>query len=210
MSDRTAEPTVTDVVHALAATLPRHRHPFSRRDIPANGVYLLFESGETVTTGDGLVERIVRVGTHTGEGRLGRRLAIHYSGDRRRSVFRLHVGAALLARDDPAAPRLAEWTGAKQTPMPEVEEVVTGYLRERFTFCCIPVPDKDERLALEQAVIALLAQYPPGPPSDGWLGLHAPRPEIRRSGLWNTQHLAGVPLDAAGFARIETLAAAGR
>ncbi len=46
-----------------------------------------------------------------------------------------------------------------------------------------------ERLSLERGLIALLARYPLGPPSNEWLGRHAVHPLIARSGIWNTQHV---------------------
>lgn len=206
MPDRPEDRTAA--LHALAATLPRHRFPVSRLDIPANGVYLLFEAGETAPDGAGTVDRIVRAGSHTGEDRLARRLGAHVAGDRRRSAFRLHLGAALLARDDPADPRLAAWLGDERTPMPEVEAAVSAAVKERFTVACIPVPDKAERLALERGIVALLAQHPLAPPSGAWLGRHASPAEIRRSGLWATQHVNGDPLTKKQLTRIETLIAA--
>lgn len=205
MTDKSTDHTAT--VHALAATLPRYRFPVSRRETPASGVSLLFEEGEVALAGDSTVERIVHVGTHTGEGRLARRLGIHASGDRRGSVLRLHLGGALLARDAPGDQRLTTWYGDKRAPTPDVEEAVSALLRERFTVCCIPVTDRDERLELERGLIALLAQRPLGPPSEGWLGRHAFRLEIRRSGLWNTDHVDAKPMGEGGLKRLEAIVA---
>lgn len=55
-------------LHALCNALPRHRFPFDEQAIPRNGIYILFEKGEQAHGGD----RIVRVGTHTGENQLPR------------------------------------------------------------------------------------------------------------------------------------------
>ncbi len=78
-------------------------------DCPAGGVYFFFEDGEV--RGDGS-SRVVRVGTHaltaTSKATLWGRLRQHRghlagrdpgSGNHRASVFRRHVGAALIQRD---------------------------------------------------------------------------------------------------------------
>ncbi len=54
-----------------------------------------------------------------------------------------------------------------------------------------PGPDS-RRATLERNTIALLSNYnEPGPdsPSSGWLGRHSDRERVRRSGLWNNQHV---------------------
>ncbi len=42
-----------------------------------------------------------------------------------------------------------------------------------------------QRAVLEKAILEGLDI----PPSGGWLGLHSPNDRIRRSGLWNLDHL---------------------
>ena len=198
---------VSASVHRILAALPARRFPISRRDVPPDGIYLLYEEGETVQIEDQEFDRIVGVGTHSGEGRLARRLGIHASGDRRGSDLRLHLGSAFLAQANSADPRLRTWLGEKRTPMPDVEEAVSTLIRERFAVRCIPVSDRQERQELEQALTALLARNPVTPPSEGWLGRHAARREIRSSGLWNTQHFDAPQLNATQIARITDLVA---
>lgn len=152
---------------------------FSARDLPRNGVYFMFERGEG--------ERIVRVGTHRGEGRLYDRLRDHYGTRRsfrawrRTSDLRYHVGGALLNRDDD--PQLTAWLDRKGERMGDVEALVTERLHRDFTFRVLAVDDLDERLALERSFIATLSASPQM--SDEWLGHHAVDPRIRASGLWN-------------------------
>jgi hypothetical protein len=55
------------------------------------------------------LERIVRVGTHREQDNLQRRLRYHYSGNKNGSVFRKHIGGAILAQADPNDPRLSYW-----------------------------------------------------------------------------------------------------
>lgn len=88
----------------------------------------------------------------------------------------------------------------------ELEARITKYLRENITFVCFPVENEDERLRLEEGIIATLAQHPEFGPSPHWLGLNSPVPEIARSGLWNRQGLNGRPLTSKELERIKWLA----
>lgn len=199
---------LTQTVHNLLLGTPRLNTSADKRALPADGLYVFFERGEFVNVGDRHIERIVRVGTHRKDGRFPGRIRDHFSGNSRASVFRRHLGGALLARDDPHDLRIDPWMSGTRPDFPEVEERVGQELREQFTFCAIPVAHASEGLRLERGLIALLAQEPLGPPSRAWLGRHALRPEIRDSGLWNTQHLKAKPLDDAGLARLRDLVAA--
>ena len=187
-------PATSAAVYALVAALPRLDHCAHRDLLPANGVYLMFERGELLPSGVGAPGRIVRVGTHRIDGRLPRRIGFHFGGDRRTSVLRRHLGAALLARDGAHDPRLPAWLNPDAPALPEVEERVGEVLRDNFTFACIRVDRADERLSLERSLIALLARHPLAEPSPGWLGRHAAHPAISKSGLWNTQGLDAEPL----------------
>lgn len=136
----------------------------------------------------------MRVGTHREDGRLRLRIQNHYcsdaSGDRRQSVFRRHVGGALLRRIDPEHPELAAWLSAQGT-FPDIEAQVSHWLRESTCFRCFVVDDREERQRLESRLIALLSELPLGRPSGDWLGKYAYDGKIRRSGLWNSHHVFG-------------------
>ena len=208
IAGRDAPPGKTAVsasVHQILAALPAKRFPVSRRDVPPDGIYLLYEAGETVLIDGEEMDRIVGVGTHSGDGRLARRLGNHVSGSRRGSDLRVHLGSAILAQANSADPRLQTWLGDKRTPVPEVEEAVSALILARFTVRCIPIPDRAERQALEQALAALLARSPVAPPSEGWLGRHAAHRDIRSTGLWNTQHFDAPHLRANQLVRIAEL-----
>jgi hypothetical protein len=47
---------------------------------------------------------------------------------------------------------------------------------------------------LEASLIATFAQQALGRPSPNWLGHFAAPEPIRRTGLWNTQHLESIPI----------------
>lgn len=176
-----------------------------RLDWPRRGVYFFFEPGEY--RADGHTPRVVRVGTHavsTGsQTTLWNRLSQHRgsnhgSGNHRGSIFRLHVGTALLnARHAEFAAMAPTWgrgsNAARSIEDVEVplEAAVSRYIGA-MPFLWLAVDDApsptSERHIVESTIIALLsnaARPPIDPPSPTWLGHHADRPAIRHSGLWN-------------------------
>src|SRR3989344_2894303 len=91
-------------LHTWVRMLPIFRFPFDGEEISANGIYFLFEKGERAHGG----ARIVRVGTHTGEGQLLSRLKQHFiTPNKDRSIFRKNIGRALLSCDEDSF--LADW-----------------------------------------------------------------------------------------------------
>lgn len=198
-------------IYRVVAALPRHDHLTPRRELPTDGVYLFFERGETVSLDGATVDRIVRVGTHNRDGNFRQRIRQHYGhvssfgGNKNGSVFRLHLGGALLRRRDHRDPRLPGWEKHMGPSYPDVEEEVSRVLRETFTFVCFAVPDAADRLSLESGLIALLAQHPLGSPSSGWLGHYAAAERIRRSGLWNTSQVDAMSLTPVQLGRIAGL-----
>jgi hypothetical protein len=174
---------------------------------PTLGVYFFFEIGET-RTGSGRL-RVVRVGTHAlrpSKTTLWSRLAQHRGqrggsmpggGNHRGSVFRLHVGTALLAAgnwdDDirrtwgvgstaPAAVRRAEYP---------LERAVSDHIGA-MPFLWLGVDDPpgptSARGVIEAGAIALLSNAgrpAVDPPSPTWLGHRSDRDAVTRSGLWN-------------------------
>jgi len=181
-----------------------------RSQWPARGVYFFREPGEYRRRPSD-VPRIVRVGTHAvsanAKSTLWSRLRAHRggqdgAGNHRGSIFRLHVGAALLARDGGQIGSLPSWGLGSSAPKAvragegEHEQRVSDYLGA-MSVLWIDVPDEpgagSARAYIERNVIALLSnQFRPGdPPSDGWLGNHSPNDRIRRSGLWNLRHVDG-------------------
>ena len=77
------------IFHELVCSMKRYRFPFDESSIPQDGIYFLFEKGEI---GHG-AERIVRIGTHTGEGQLPSRLWQHFLNENKdRSIFRKNIG----------------------------------------------------------------------------------------------------------------------
>jgi hypothetical protein len=172
---------------------------------PRRGVYLFRESGEPRAS-DQSVQRIVRVGTHAiGTGRnstLWSRLRAHRGGkdgggNHRGSVFRLHVGAALFARDGGQLDTWGHGSTAARSDRDgegEHERRVSAYLGA-MSVLWVAVPDepgpRSLRAMIERNTIALLSNrlQLEDTPSEEWLGRHSPKAAIRQSGLWNVNHV---------------------
>ena len=181
---------------------------------PKRGVYFFFEPGEErSTSGNGL--RCVRVGTHAisknSKTKLWNRLSQHQGtirgenpggGNHRGSVFREHVGTALINRDKWPDEISGNWGGSnapKEIKMREwpLERKVSDHIRS-MPFIWLEIDDEPGpnslRGYIERNSIALLSNYqrdnnPIDPPSSSWLGNWAEHPDVRKSGLWNANHV---------------------
>lgn len=179
---------------------------------PPQGVYFFFEPGQTRE--DGRTPRVVRVGTHGvskgSKTTLWQRLSQHKGhergryaggGNHRGSVFRLHVGTALLNTGHYPRDIRSTWgKGASADPLTRdlehpLERQVSDYIR-RMPFLWVAVPGpagtSSPRRIIESNAVALLSNRnkpPIDPPSPQWLGLRADRAEIRESGLWNVNYV---------------------
>ena len=197
---------ICEQLHRCFNHRKRFRFPFDSAAIPHNGIYILFETGESAHGGD----RIVRVGTHTGENQLRSRLKQHFILENKdRSIFRKNIGRALLAKNrDPFA---SDWeldltaSLAKQQHgliinrerQKEIEKDVSRYIQAHFSFSVFDVPDKAQRLLLESKIISTVSLCPGCTPSQGWLGLSSPKSKIRESGLWLVNELYKEPFSEA-------------
>jgi len=193
-------------LHAAFASLPRLRFPFENARIPKNGLYILFEEGETAHETD----RIVRIGTHTGQDQLPSRLKQHFLKENKdRSIFRKNIGRALLNRE--SDPFLEQWEidlttrDAKQKfsslidqeKLQATERRVTAYIQNHFQFVVLSVKPKDQRLLLESRIISTVSRCLDCQPSPYWLGHHSPIDKIRQSGLWLVNELYKKPFTTA-------------
>jgi len=205
--------THTDEFYALLDELARKvSGPRLLRDCtgdsgwPSHGVYFFYESGEHRPDG---TDRVVRVGTHalteTSQTTLWNRLRQHRGhvggrhaggGDHRASVFRRHVGAAIIRRDGLSRELLDSWldrhnpsmqVAAQEEP---IEVQVSQYIGD-MPFLWLSVPERSDRDSIERNSIGLLSRRVGGLdiPSPGWLGHYAEREQIRDSGLWNVNHV---------------------
>ncbi len=186
---------------------------------PQRGLYLFFEDGELRR--DGHTPRIVRVGTHGVAGgtstSLWGRLRTHRGprggagGSHRSSIFRHHVGTALL-RAGRASPGLADlWAASKlsradkerERPLEAAVSEHIGAMRVLWLDVNDEPGPSSERAYLERNVIGILSSDGErrDPPSSTWLGLDAAPDEIRSSGLWNIDHV-GARVDPDALVRL--------
>jgi hypothetical protein len=191
---------VCDYIHSELANRPRYNNAnFATAEIN-NGIYVLFEEGEHAHG----VERIVRIGTHTGKNNLIKRINEHFfKKNKDRSVFRKHIGRCLLKRAND--PFLAQWDLdlttkiARETLAHTVDHVrlaqteasVTDYMVKNFSFVLLSLIEAAERLRAEAALLATINNCPHCSPSENWLGKFHPNPKISRCGLWNIQGIDG-------------------
>jgi len=190
-------------VHRLFSDLPKLGFPLEISQIPPNGIYVLFETGELAHQ----VERIVRIGTHIGSNQLPSRLQQHFIKENKdRSIFRKNIGRAILNRDKD--PFLAQWeidlmpaeakkkyAGAiDQRKLQETEKKVTDFIQHNFRFVTFRLDEKAKRLFWESRIISTVSLCDECHPSENWLGLHSPKNKIRESGLWLVNELYKQPL----------------
>ena len=195
-------------VHELLETLPKR--DASLEHLPSSGIYFFYEVGEHCPPTGQL--RIVRVGTHGAGRTLKRRLRDHYYGNREGSVFRKHLGTALLKRADASDVQIRWWRrkrkgNARWTQFTKVEDEVDDIIRSTFFFRVIPMDRVQERKWFEEKLIATIAACPVCQASSTWLGRFAWSEKVRRSGLWNSQFIdSPARLTANDLLRLKQLA----
>ena len=186
-----------------------------RMDWPRRGVYFFFEDGELRE--DGVTPRVVRVGTHAlhpSKSTLWGRLAAHRGtvggcrpggGNHRGSIFRLHVGTALLKEGKWSDVVRGTWdVGSSARGRVLVDEYpleleVSQHIRS-MPFLWVGVDREPDgfldRGVIEAGAISLLSNVdrePVDAASGQWLGHRAESPFIGRSGLWNIDHVRDQP-----------------
>ena len=186
---------------------------------PRHGVYFFFEDEENRRK-PGRGHRVVRVGTHAlkaaSQASWWRRLSQHRgssrsgNGNRRGSIFRLIVGAALARRGETplsqswgigsdAAAAARKFGVDRETVKREETELErrVGEYIGHMPFLRLGIDDPPGpaslRGVIERNAIALLshASGPAvDPPSSRWLGAFSDRRRVCASGLWNNRHAA--------------------
>ena len=185
--------------------LPSFGFPYPESQIPQNGIYVLFEVGELAHG----TNRIVRIGTHTGNNQLRSRLKQHFLNEiKDRSIFRKNIGRCLLNRDH--APFLEFWEldltsraardeYSSKIDFPKqsrIEKQVSEYIRNHFRFVALEVRDKAKRRDLESKMASTVSLCRKCGPSGTWLGRHSPKNKIQSSGLWQVNELHKTPLSS--------------
>jgi hypothetical protein len=192
-----------NALHKFFNSLPRFSFPFDELIIPLNGIYILFQRSEKAHQGD----RIVRIGTHTGENQLRSRLKQHFILENKdRSIFRKNIGRALLNKQKDSYLQLWELDLTERKSkdkfsnllnmetQKQIEKQVSKFIQDNFSFAVIRIDNKDKRLEMESKIISTVSLCKECKPSEGWLGLFSPKEKIRESGLWLVNELYKQPL----------------
>lgn len=187
------------ILHDRLRDLPRRNWKAPIENLPLNGIYVVFEKGEKAHGGD----RIVRVGTHTGEGNLKSRLCEHAFVPFR-SILRKHIGRCLLAAEN--SPHLAAWNlpitraddrvknlAMRRHPrLQQLDHEITAFVAKKMSFVAFEVKGDRTRTEVESAMLSTVAQCDECGPSRSWLGRHFPAARYKKFpdiGLWNVNGL---------------------
>ena len=189
---------ICNEIHGIFNKLKEYSFPFNEKEIPKNGIYILFEKGEKFNN----LKRIVRIGTHTGDNQLQSRLKQHFVKENKdRSIFRKNIGRALLNAENDSF--LKQWeldltTRANKEKYSEqidfekqqsIEKKVSEYIQNNFSFAVFEVLEKEQRLRIESRIISTVSNCTNCKPSENWLGLSSPKQKIKDSGLWLVNEL---------------------
>ncbi|MEV5574715.1 hypothetical protein AB0L06_32160 [Spirillospora sp. NPDC052269] len=176
---------------------------------PQHGVEFFLEDGQA-RAGESRL-RVVRVGSHalraTSQATFWTRLTQHRGpvrggnagvGNHRGSIFRQHVGSALLQDGQWSDEVQMSWGQKMVSPAQrEAEYPLERAVSDRIgamPLIWLDVPDREQRISIRANSISLLSRCNGGihPISPGWLGLDAENENVRRSGLWNSEHVDDV------------------
>lgn len=173
--------------------------------LPKNGVYFFFETG--IYRNNSTTLRVMRVGTHSTQGEnnatLSQRLKQHKGnlrnggGNHRGSVFRKHVGHALINFNglNNIYPAWGIGNNAniaiRQNEHPH--EITTSNIIRQYPYTFLEVNDFLSRSFIERCSIELLSNSNQilqiNTPNNNWLGFSAQNVLIQNSHLWNVHYV---------------------
>jgi len=166
--------------------------------IPLNGICIMFEKGEFAHAGD----RIVNIGTHTGNNQLKSRIDQHFENENKnRSIFRKNIGRCFLNRAnrhylptwelDTTSRRKKELYSNlidKELEI-EIERQISQYIQTNISFCLLDIPSKENRLYYKARLIGTVSCCSDCMATSNWLGNFSPIEKIKKSGLWQVKEL---------------------
>ncbi|MGD9994716.1 MAG: DUF6884 domain-containing protein [Salinivirgaceae bacterium] len=172
--------------------------------VPTKGLYVFFNEDEqrilTPTQ-----NRIVRVGTHAvsegAKSKLYQRLKQHkgmnsLDGNHRSSIFRLHVGNALIQKNNLECNTWGQNIKINEKQKKQesiIEKMVSEYIGE-MPVLLININDNSSKFSdrsyIEQNMIALLSDnfLPIDVQYENWLGNYSIHEAVRSSSLWNVDY----------------------
>jgi len=188
---------------------------------PTRGIYIFFTPDTNIEAdphSEWTVARIGTVGVANGSSNtLMNRMRQHRGnkkgkyaggGNHRGSIFRLHVGNAIIHKND-LHNEYPHW-GKSNSNVPDdistteireqehpLEERVSEYIRS-LPFLILNVPGepgpKSDRARIEKQLLSTFGFYHRTKDylrDDRWLGTFSPKPEVYKTGLWNINHVDG-------------------
>lgn len=163
---------------------------YNKNELPDFGVYIFYEKGEFAFGGNRIVRIGITIGYYDVTGKvvgktLHDRIKNHYKGSKRKSVFRRKIGETFLSNDLDA---VKKWNN-KESKNLEIEEEVSNYMVRNMTFKVIEIYDVKKREELEKRLIGTVSNCKNCCPSENWFGKNSPKEKIRKSGLWQEDHL---------------------
>lgn len=179
-----------------------------KTELPNRGIYFILDHQKSAKT----MPRIVRVGTHAvshgAKTSLWNRLSTHRGtldgrGSHRSSIFRSHVGRAIMKKN-PKTSWPTTWSVGQQAPA-EIREQEVLLEREvsrhigALGVLWLNVPDEphanSDRAYIERGVIGLLSRFGLLTPNThgNWLGSYSHDWRIAASGIWNLDHIFSFP-----------------
>lgn len=206
--------SLTFRLHKLFNEQNRFTFPFKDREkeIPRNGIYVIFEKGETFND----IDRIVRVGTHTGEKQLRSRLNQHFvKENKNRSIFRKNIGRCFLNKEKNQYLDLWELDITSKADKDKnlklldldfekkLEKRISEYIQTNLSFCVFQVDTKEQRLFWESKIVSTLAKSNELIPSTNWLGNYSTKDKIKQSGLWQVNELYKEELTETEFKQLK-------
>lgn len=176
--------------------------------VPKRGVYIFLDPTEQNFRR--VASRVVRIGTHAvsegSQASLRGRLRTHLGpvseiGNHRGSIFRLHVGRAMLetGRGHESLPTWGEGqdAGSETKALEQAHEIAVSRYLQRLHVVLLEIDDEPSknsmRARVEMQLIALFSDTMRtiDLPTSDWLGLKSPVAPIRQSGLWNIRGVGG-------------------
>lgn len=208
--------SIASRLHILFNEQKRFSFPFKQQisEIPENGIYIIFENGEKF----GNLDRIVRIGTHTGERQLRSRLNQHFiKENKNRSIFRKNIGRCILNKNKSSYLPLWELDTTSRADKEKnlklldldfekkIEKKISDYIQTNLTFCIFQVNTKEQRLYWESKIISTLAKSKELKPSKNWLGNYSTKDKIKTVGLWQVNELFKSSLTEEEFEELKKL-----
>jgi hypothetical protein len=81
----------------------------------------------------------------------------------------------------------------------KIENLVSQYIQENFSFVVFEVNNKEERLLWESKIISTVSLCSECKPSSKWLGNFSTKEKIKESGLWLVNELYKKPINPQEF-----------